>query len=288
MRQEQGPRRRGDDESASRITRAKIMREAWEDAGVIDIERSLEYFRRCLSEREAREGSVTALRSFGDRRILEKLAGWFWLYGRSFEDVIKNAWGERRDNAVLLSSKCRQALEPIETLIRREAFITATFKVYGTGRLAARDIGTGKSDFCPKLLRLLELISELTPTLEQLSEKRKPRIDHDEDLILYVMKAFLDHEFHGSLSLNAICKEIALFVNSWGDALIDVSDDKVELYEKDIGRRIQRFREHNTAAAGCIDANPSRYITQILVPIFRNGLRPEHALSPRTLNVKID
>ena len=160
-------------------------------------------------------------------------------------------------------------------IVSLEDFIKAHFQVYGSGRLTASDIGSHKTDFNVKLLHISELLRELKPRLEELKEKRKPRIDHDENLILYVMSCFLNRKFDGALALAATDTEIATFVNSWGDTLIGTADDTYELYEGDIRRRIDRFREEHDAAAAAIDANPKKYIKQLLIPIFTNGLLPD-------------
>jgi hypothetical protein len=222
-----------------------------------------------------------ALKSAGsDRRILERLGLLFWIHGEMLERGMYKHWKERRGNAEVLLNAHEKVIEAADKLIFEEAWIQTRFEVCGTGRHAAKDIGVDSIDYILNLYRLIEVLNQLKPTLMELRGKRKLLIKDDQNLFLYLMAAFCrlqGHLWHREhLSAAAIHREIATLVEAWRVSL--GSKDEI-LDEKEVGRRIDRFRLRNKDAAGLIDSNPPKFILHFLDTSsgqsFRAGLRQD-------------
>jgi len=205
-----------------------------------------------------------ALRSDGaDRRILERLALLFWIHGEVLEHGMDEHWEERRRNVDVLSSARQKVIDAAKNLIQEETWIKTRFQVCGTGRHTGKDIGAGTIDYLLRLRSLIDILDELEPALTQLKEKRKPRINDDQNLFLYLMAAFWkwqDHlwRHHPAVAIN---REIATLVEAWRHSLC--REDK-ELDQKEVGRRIDRFQVRNKDVAGLIDSNPFKFILHFL------------------------
>jgi hypothetical protein len=256
--------------SPRRLTRTRIVKNAvlgkvnWDE------------FHQRLEER-AKTNPTLALGSEGAiRRNLERLSLLFWIHGTVLEQGMEEHWEERRRNADLLLSALPGMNNTAQNLIREEAWIETRFQVCGTGRHTAKDVGAGSIDYISRLQRLVEILNELKPTLMRVNERRKPRIDDDENLLLYLMAAYWKLEsslkFQVDLAAAAIHREITTLVNAWGDSLVSGVDD---LDEKEIGRRIDRFRTRNQEVAALIGSNPPKFILHFLDNSICGGLRPD-------------
>lgn len=205
-----------------------------------------------------------ALRSDGaDRRILERLALLFWIHGEVLELGMGEHWDERRNNVDVLLSARQEVIDAAKNLIQEEAWIKTRFQVCGTGRHTGEDIGADSIEYNLRLQSLVELLNELEPALTQLKEKRKPRINDDQNLFLYLMAAFLkwqDHlwRHHPAAAIN---REIAMLVEAWR---LSLRRKVKRLDEKEVGRRIDRFQLRNKDVAGLIDSNPFKFILHFL------------------------
>jgi hypothetical protein len=252
--------------SASRVRRAQSGNNS-------DI--NWDVFDRHLEERRKNH---PALKSEGEvGRNLARLALLFWRYGGVLEREMDEHWEERRRNAGVLRG-IQKAVNAARNLIREEAWIETRFQVCGTGRHTTKDIGVDSINYVFGLQSLITTLDALEPTLAQVNELRKPRIDDDENLFLYLMSAYLDIKSRGKLSKAAIRREIATLVNAWGDSMLGRVED---LDERDVGRRIDRFQKRNEVA-DMIDLNPAKYILHFLevVPsrVSLDGLRRDAAL----------
>jgi hypothetical protein len=216
-----------------------------------------------------------ALKSDGSaRRILENLAFLFWTHAEVLENDMLKHWEERRRNAEVLLGAGPVIIRAAKDLIEHEAWIQTRFEVCGTGRLTAKDVGVYSMDYILNLYRLIELVNALAPRLTEVKEKRKARIDHDQNLLLYLMAAYWKLEsywkFQADLPDAAINREIATFVEAWRLSL-RIAHGTID--ERDIGRRIERFREKHPGIAAQIDSNSQKFILHFLDPSTK-GLRP--------------
>ena len=256
------------DASQSKLSRTQILKRS------LVRELNFEAFQECLNKRT--RNPKLALKSEGSiRRVLEELAKRFWLRGTILDEGLADDWNERRNAAEWLLSISDDVIRAAERLTGQEARLWLHFSICGTGRHTRADIcapGIGE-----KLHQFIEGLRELKPLLTEVMEKRKPRIDDDENLFLYLMATFLNKQHSGHISAAAIHQEISTLVNAWGDSLVGTAVDTYELHERDIERRIARFRENNQKAAAYMDSNPFRYIQHFLgaFPQIKYGLRPD-------------
>jgi hypothetical protein len=203
-----------------------------------------------------------ALKSAGfDRRILEGLALLFWIHGEVLERGMDEHWKERRRNADVLSSARQKVIDAAKNLMQEEAWIKTRFQVCGTGRHTGKDIGADSIDYILRLQSLIDLLHELEPALTQLKGKRKPRIDQDQNFLLYLMAGFWKseaylwcREHHPAAAIN---REIATLVEAWR---LSLGRKGERIDEKDVGRRIDRFRLRNEKVATLIDSKPFKFV----------------------------
>jgi hypothetical protein len=194
---------------------------------------------------------------------------------------MEDAWKNRRDTAKRLLRLSQKVIGAAEKLKREEAWIKTRFELFGTGRLTWKDFGVGSIDDIVNLYGLIKLHEQFNPTLAELADKRKPRIDDDENLLLYLMAAYLNLEFQNRLSAGAVHQEIATLINAWGDSLVVEVGDLHEIDQRDIERRIARFREQNKEVAASIDSNPLEYILFFLGETSDvNGLKRDNVVLP--------
>lgn len=227
-------------------------------------------FHRCLEERT--KVKSLALKSNGEvRPVLEKLGALFWIYGHMLERDMEDHFNARRRNAGVLLTEGQKVIDAADNLIQEEAWIETRFQICGTGRLSAKDVTANSLEYVTKLQTLIDLLAELAEPLRHVTGKRKPRVDDDENLFLYLMAAYCNLEL--KISGAPMHREIATLVNAWGDSLDSGVDD---LDEHEIGRRIDRFRDRNAEAAADIDLNPYKFILHFLNDASRAGLRQGH------------
>jgi hypothetical protein len=200
-----------------------------------------------------------------ERRILERLALLFWIHGEVLERGMDEHWEERRRNIGVLSSARQKVIDAAKNLIQEEAWIKTRFQVCGTGRHTGKNIGADSIDYLLRLRSLIELLHELEPALTQLKEKRKPRIDHDRNLFLYLMAAFWKSQDHlwrrEHPPAAAINGEIATLVEA---GRLSLGRKGKPLDEKDVRRRIDRFRLRNEKVATMIDSKPFKFVLHFL------------------------
>lgn len=200
-----------------------------------------------------------------ERGILEGLSLLFWIHGEVLERGMGEHWEERRRNADVVSSARQKVIDGAKNLIQEEAWIETRFQVCGTGRHTGKDIGADSIDYILRLQNLIELLDELEPALTQLKEKRKPRIDHDKNLLLYLMAAFWKLQDHlwrrEHPPAAAINSEIATLVEAWR---LSLGRKGERLDAEDVGRRIDRFRLKNEKVAALIDSKPFKFVLHFL------------------------
>jgi hypothetical protein len=207
-----------------------------------------------------------------DRRVLETLALLFWTWLRTAEPEMGRHWTERRRSAIVLLNGMPKMIRAANKLILKQACIEAPFVAEGTGRHSRKDIGVESDDDILDFYNLVELLNKIELTLKKLTGKRKPSIADDRNLFLYLMTAYwrsqadIDLDEREHVSAAAIHREIWTLVEAWRLSL-DIKHPTLD--EKEITRRIGRFRIRNQTVASSIDSNPYEFILYFLAPSSR-------------------
>jgi len=227
---------------------------------VVDWDRFLSYVKEL-----ARYRKVDFVSEESETRILAGLALLFWLRKELLERAMYDHWEERRRNAELLLNLRQKVIDAVNNLKGEEAWIQTRFEVYGTGRLTAQEIGVGSIDYVLNLDRLGKIFQELEPTLTQLIEIRKPLVSDDQNLFLHLMKSEIKYQYRlwhrEDIPEVAINRQIEILVEAWRLSL-GIQKEVIDI--RDVGRRIDRFRDRNEEVAASIESNPLKYILLFL------------------------